>query len=320
MKTEKGLIFGVHPFGKAGMAEGVATGAPDDFNKIGQAISELKGDAKDFVIRSYTHYYGPESAEAVLSEIGQLLQIEVQWDIVLGFRYEGMELGGWLRLIRDIIEKYGNSLYTLQITGEANLLNMPGAGDGYCPNVRQALVQGMIEARKAIKEFGVSTNIGFGVALTWQCGNDFWEEIGRIGGEEFVEALDYVGFDFYPDVFWRIPLENIPAGIKMGLESFRQKDLKTGHIPETVPIRITENGWATNSERPYELQAKVLETVIRTIYDLREELNITHYELFGLRDANSSNDNFFYQFGIMRDDYTPKPAFEVYKNLICELS
>jgi len=88
----------------------------------------------------------------------------------------------------------------------------------------------------------------------------------------------------------------------------------------TIPIRITENGWATNSERPYDLQAKVLESVVRTIYDLREELNITHYELFGLRDADSSNDNFFYQFGIMRDDYTPKPAFEVYKHLIRELS
>lgn len=320
MKTEKGLIFGVHPFGMSGMAEGVATGAPDDFNKIGQAILELKGDAEDFVIRSYVHYYGAESAEDVLAQIGQFLQVDVQWDIVLGFRYEGMELDGWLKLIRDIIEKYGSRLYTLQITGEANLLNMPGSGDGYCPNVRQALVQGMIAARKAIKKHGASTNIGFGVAVNFQPGNDFWEDIGRIGGEEFGAALDYVGFDFYPDVFWRIPLENIPAGIKTALESFRQKDLKIGNISETVPIRITENGWPTNSERSYNMQAKVLESVIRTIYDLREEFNITHYELFSLRDADSSNDNFFYQFGILRDDYTPKPAFEVYKHLIRELS
>ncbi len=28
----------------------------------------------------------------------------------------------------------------------------------------------------------------------------------------------------------------------------------------------------------------------------------THYEHFSLRDANSNNPNFFYQFGILRDD------------------
>lgn len=319
MRTNRKLTFGIHPFGKVGMPEGVAAGAPDNFDKIGQALMELKGNAEEFVVRSYVHYSGAESAEKVLNEIGQLLQIEMQWDIVLSFRDEGMNLDAWLKLIREIIKEFGSRLYTLQITGEANLVDMPGAADGYCPNVRQALVQGIIDARRAINEFGALTSIGFGVALNFQPGNTFWTEIGEIGGEEFTNALDYVGFDFYPDVFRRIPLKDIPAGVKWGFENFRSNDLKTGKIPETVPVRVTENGWATNSERPYELQAKVLETVIRAVYDLREKFNITHYELFGLRDADSSNDNFFYQFGIMRDDYTPKPAFEIYKNLIREL-
>ncbi|MGI9035813.1 MAG: hypothetical protein ACR2GD_07210 [Pyrinomonadaceae bacterium] len=43
-KEHSGLIFGVHPFGKAGMPEGVATGAPDDFDKIGRAIMKSKGE------------------------------------------------------------------------------------------------------------------------------------------------------------------------------------------------------------------------------------------------------------------------------------
>lgn len=58
--------------------------------------------------------------------------------------------------------------------------------------------------------------------------------------------------------------------------------------------------------------------MVRTIADLSEELNITHYELFGLRDADSSNENMFFQFGIMRDDYTPKPAFAIYQRLVQE--
>lgn len=64
---------------------------------------------------------------------------------------------------------------------------------------------------------------------------------------------------------------------------------------------------------------KVLETVIRTIYELRLELNISHYELFGLRDADSSKEDLFHQYGIMRDDYSPKPAYDTFKKLIQEL-
>ena len=48
--------------------------------------------------------------------------------------------------------------------------------------------------------------------------------------------------------------------------------------------------------------------VIRTVHYLRQGLNISHYMLFGLRDADSSKPDLFHQFGILRDDYTPKPA------------
>lgn len=40
------------------------------------------------------------------------------------------------------------------------------------------------------------------------------------------------------------------------------------------------------------VSCEVLEIVIRTIYNLRQELNISHYELFGLRDADSSKEVF----------------------------
>ena len=63
----------------------------------------------------------------------------------------------------------------------------------------------------------------------------------------------------------------------------------------------------------------MLETVIRSIASLAAVLNISHYELFGLRDADSTVDQICYQFGIMRDDYAPKPAYDVFKRLIREL-
>jgi hypothetical protein len=38
--------------------------------------------------------------------------------------------------------------------------------------------------------------------------------------------------------------------------------------------------------------------------------------LFTLRDANSSGDDVFGHFGILRDDYTRKPAYDVLRDLI----
>ena len=52
---------------------------------------------------------------------------------------------------------------------------------------------------------------------------------------------------------------------------------------------------------------------------VRAALNVTHYEFFALRDADSSNPGLGYQFGLPRDDYRPKPAFDRYRALVAEL-
>jgi hypothetical protein len=41
--------------------------------------------------------------------------------------------------------------------------------------------------------------------------------------------------------------------------------------------------------------------------------------LFTLRDADSSREDIFCNFGIMRDDYSPKPAYTRLRSLIAEL-
>ena len=55
---------------------------------------------------------------------------------------------------------------------------------------------------------------------------------------------------------------------------------------------------------------------MRTINEHRHALNITHYEYFDLRDADSSLSDFGYHFGLLHDDYTPKPAFDTYRRII----
>lgn len=207
MKKDNRLIFGIYPFSPIGMAGSATIGKPDDFAKIGQAIMDLKGGANNFLIRSYVHYTDEKSAETVLNQIGQLLQIELQWDFALCFRSQDGKIGGWLDLIREIVARYGNRLNTLQITNEPNLKNIPGAGDSSSPNVRQALIEGVRTAREKIKERGASVSIGFNAVPTFDASDDFWRELKLSGGQEFAavffvrEAIDRVKHRFRDRAF-----------------------------------------------------------------------------------------------------------------------
>jgi hypothetical protein len=84
-------------------------------------------------------------------------------------------------------------------------------------------------------------------------------------------------------------------------------------------LYITENGWPTSPTRSYSGQSEAQEIIIRTINNYRDNFNITHYILFDLRDADSLNQDILHQLRILRNDYTPKPGFEVYRQLIDEL-
>jgi hypothetical protein len=56
------------------------------------------------------------------------------------------------------------------------------------------------------------------------------------------------------------------------------------------------------------------------VHDFRGNYNVTDYRWFDLRDGDSASPNFQQQFGIMRSDYAPKPAFAAYRDLIAGLS
>lgn len=278
-----------------------------------------------FLIRGYLHYTGPLSpVKAGLTEtpatVEQYIRGGRKLDLVVCFRQP--DLDGWIAFIREVIHRYGSLLATLQITEEANMTTV-AAVDGCIPQVREALVQGVIAAKEEVRRRGLDIQIGFNAVLNFDPTNDFWSSIAALGGQPFLDALDYVGLDFFPDVFRPLAPDGSPGDVRASvaavLSHFRQVNMTTAGIPMTVPIHITENGWPTGPTRSYERQAEVLDMIVRVIYEHRHQFNITHYEHFDLRDADSSNADIFSQFGLLRDDYTPKPAFERYRQLIVEL-
>ena len=83
-----------------------------------------------------------------------------------------------------------------------------------------------------------------------------------------------------------------------------------------VPIKVEENGWPTLPPlRSYDAQAEALEEMVRAVHDFRGTYNVSDYRWFDLRDHETSSPNFQHQYGLLRDDYTEKPAFARYRAL-----
>ncbi len=210
----------------------------------------------------------------------------------------------------------------MQIGEEPNNPDAATGGDGAFPYVHEAIIQGVLVAKEEAQRHGYNVQVGFNATLNFDPNDTFWSRIATLVTPSFLDALDYIGLDFFPDVFRRLAPDGEPGDLRTSVEAvlryFREVNLKTGSIPPSVPIHITENGWPTGVDRSYERQAKTLETIVNTLYQHRNVFNVTHYEYHALRDADSTRPGLFYQFGLMRDDYTPKPAFEMYRHLIAD--
>jgi hypothetical protein len=313
------LCFGIYP-GMTGDEVGVACLVPDDPTRTEAAILQLQPAGRPFLVRSYLLYHGPGRAStrspadpARYATQGRAL------DLALCYRTPERDIEGWVRFVRSAIEAYGGCLGALQIAEEPNNPDAATGGDGGSPGVREAVVQGVLAAREEAERLGLELDVGFNATPSFRPDDQFWPGMAALCGPAFLDALDYVGLDFFPDVFRPVPHQALRSAVEGVITHFRRTNLAAGGIPSTVPIRITENGWPTGPGRSQERQAEVLEEVVRTVDGLRGPLNITHYELFLLRDADSDRPDMMHQFGLLRHDYSPKPAFEAYRRLIREL-
>lgn len=324
-----GFTFGIYPLSVAGTPFGLAVGPPDNDEKIQMTLDDLRGGTKKLLPRTYL-IYTKEWESSMLANADRYSEAGLLGDLVIGCgdwtnsQEQGLELENWLQFIREVIERHGNQLASLQITNEPNLSFMEGSK----PYIMQALVEGVLTAKREVRERKLPVQIGFGsVPDSPAAVPHFWENLTKAGGQAFRESVDFVGHNFYVDVFEDQPLElkEVPVSVERILRQLREESLVAAGLPGSIPIRVAENGWPTgknpvaNINRTYERQSLVLEAVIRKIHDLRVTLNISHYELFGLRDADSSKDDLFHQYGILRDDYSKKPAYDTFKSLVQEL-
>jgi hypothetical protein len=134
----------------------------------------------------------------------------------------------------------------------------------------------------------------------------------------FLEDLAYAGLDIFPDVFRPVPPGRLRAVTAAVLAGHRHDALAAAGLGH-VPLVITEHGWPTGPGRPPARQAEVVADVVDVVAGHAGALNITGYTHHALRDASSAEPGLFSQFGILADDYAPKPAFGTYRDLVAAL-
>lgn len=315
-----GLKFGVYLGGVSGAHHELPSGRPNVPDEINRVLDLLQGD-KQFLVRTYLGFSGTDEDTELLDMPSMPDLARYTWrgrklDLVLSNWDRSGNISGWVDFIENVITRYGAFIGCLQICEEPNLYDYPG--DGRFGNSVENILTGVKVASHKLKQLALGASVGFNAVPCSDPNDGFWRAMDQRVDNAFINCLDYVGLNFYPDV--AVPLVGeMAAEVADLLTHFREETLGQASIPKSVPIHICENGWPTGPHRYYTRQADLIEQMIRTVHQLRGPLNITHYELFSLRDADTANPDPNHQFGILRDDYSPKPAFDTYRQLISEL-
>jgi hypothetical protein len=327
------LRFGIYTGGEAGQIGPFGAPAlPDRNDKILDALNHLRPKNgvffakvyswsgrmekdEDQRVRDFVHFYGGH---------------DYRIDLVLMYRPnadQNGDIASYLKYVRHMVDLFGKDPHVvdIQITNEVNVTFSGNTSDGGNKHALDALIQGVITAKKEAKKIGANQlRIGFNWFWRTDPLNEsrFWTGLRDHGGQPFASSVDWVGLDVYPGTYFPplVTPQMAKGSLINALSVLRQCYMPIAGLGQKIPIHIEENGWPTGPGRPDGEQANLIDTMIRTFHDYAGTYNVTDYRYFALRDADSRSLNFQQHFGIMRSDYTPKPAFDVYQALVSDFS
>ncbi|CAM3386211.1 hypothetical protein [Isoptericola cucumis] len=133
------------------------------------------------------------------------------------------------------------------------------------------------------------------------------------GGQELRDALDDIGLDAFPGVFFPLPPGADPLGACAWLLAEHRRAALAPAGLDHLPLHVTEHGWPTGPERGEGRQADVLRAMITAALD--PAAGVASYSHFSLRDATADG-SLFGGFGLTDVGYAPKPAFTAYAELV----
>jgi hypothetical protein len=325
------LQFGINPAGVAGALGPPVPVTPGTKAQTLRALSRLRPPGRPFVLRLNRFFWSLRRAgfqkflrrATGYTRRGYLVELQLRYHP--DERQEG-EIGRWVRFVRNVTRAFGRNprIVGLQVTNEVNLTFSPDSSDGAYDRARDALVRGVIAAADVKERRGYDQlEVGFNWFYRTDPGNEreFWERLAA-GGERFRRAVDWVGLDAYPGTVF--PPAEPPGGERDGMvaamSQLRECFMPIAGLGRSVPIHVEENGWPTGPGRSEERQETALRDMVGAVHRFRGTYNVTDYRWFDLRDHNSSSSNFQQHYGLLRDDYSPKPAYGAYRELVRRLA
>jgi len=233
------------------------------------------------------------------------------------------DMAAWSAYVKRAAHVLGRrpSVKALTITNEVNFPISPNTSDGNYAGALQAIVTGVVAARRELDRIGrPDVELGFSFAWRWipTSDADFWRQLGVLGTPDFRRALDYVGLQIYPGLVF--PPASAPAAAGddtvEALTLLRDCSMPQAGLGRTIDLWITENGYATNLRRTEPDQDLALKATLDSVYRYSGALGVTDYRWFNLRDNDSAGTDLFAAVGLLRDDYSEKPAFATYRSYI----
>jgi hypothetical protein len=316
------LRFGVAP-DSFRWADPEPTGPPDDVRAVDRALDQLEGRRRGFILH-WVDVYEP-GAEYDQMPVEPLLRDGRRLSLALLFGSADGDVEGYLTHVRESVRRYAGVLESVQIHKE------PDGDGGNTPRLTEAVIQGVVAAKREARRIGhPEIQVGFTSAIGEpEADPNFWTTIATAPAA-FKRSIDFVGINLYSGAL-DPPAEpdGQPGDVRHlvvhHLRLLRECALSYAGLGK-VDMHVSENGWPTIPDifpdRTETRQAEALAIMINTINDYRGNYGITSYELFHLRDGDTDGKTDIYnmKLGIMRSDYTPKPAFHTYRDLIARLS
>lgn len=319
------LRFGITPgaAGTAGLNQ--ADGAPRDEAKLIRALRDLQG-RRTLILRLNRLFWSDGDAGVTrfarqvraYARAGLRSEIQIRYHPPSG--REG-DIAGWVAYVRTAVSRLGRirAVTGFSITNEANFPVSPNTSDGAYKGVVDALVQGVVAARRTLNRLHLRLPVGFNVAWRYAPDSDaqFWQDIAAKATPAFRRSLSYVGIQVYPGLVWPpAPLPGRSAGREVveALTLMRSCYLPMADL--SVPLWVSENGYATNLGRTEATQQADLASTLRDVHAWSGQLGVTDYRYFNLRDNNTRGTDLFAAVGLLRDDHTRKPAFATLRDAI----
>jgi hypothetical protein len=323
------LRFGIYPWAAPGAVRPVNPQVADDPYKALTAVKDLQG-TRSMTVHIYGQYTGadPGEADALISDARWWSDHGIRVEMVLRFRPARSDLGsGYVPWVESVTERLATipGIAAIQIGNEANNTASAAAADGAYPGAVQAIASGVPAARQTVIAAGrPDIRIGFNWAPgTTPCQPDpFFSALEQAGGQALAEATGWVGIDVYPGT-WSAPSpsvypssERLRTSIVISLACLRRTQMPRAGLGSSTTITIAETGWPTAANRPELTQAAVLGDVVGAVQSVSRLYGVTDLRWFGLRDANTASGELENGYGLLRDNYSAKPAFGVYRELI----